>query len=336
MLTEASLIHDDVRIWRIVSDFIQTLDFSNSLKPEELTYTVLKGGRSQAAIYRFSIHEHTYVLRLFPPQAKQPARLHQVSMAKQAGKIGAGPKVFFTDPQLEGIIIDYIPGRTVHPMDFEDPDRLAQFACFLRCLHQSSEPFPVAISPFRRFHDFLGRATQYHSHLWFAEVKEIIEKLEAALQLYRVPNVPTHLDLNPLNIMLTKEGFLLVDWVNGGMSDPYFDLAAFSIFHNLNESQSQAFLNHYFDRCPTQTEWSRFVIIQPIRLFVIAAAFLSVSQEDNTIEASGLPTLADFMLENAAGKTDQSCHQIGSIMLNAGLNLIQGKHFQAALKSCLD
>jgi len=333
-MDSGSLIHDDPRIFRITSDFIRTTDSSANLYPEELTYTSLKGGRSHAALYHFNIKEHSYVLRLFAPQARRLMRMHQIIMAKQAGKIGIGPKVFFVDRQLEGIVMDFIPGRTVHQIDFEDPNRLAKFAHLLQRLHQSPEQFPVACSPFRRFHDFLAKGTQNSFHSQFTEVKALMEELEATVQLYPLPSVPTHLDLNPLNIMLAKEQFFLVDWVNGGMSDPYFDLATFAIFQGLNESQTQTFLKHYFGRYPTQFEWNRFVLTQPIRLFVIAAAFLSASPENAMLirKDSELPNLADFMQETAVGKTSRPHWQISSIMFNAGLNLINGNNFQTALQ----
>lgn len=316
--------HDDPRILRIVSAFIQTIDESADLNPEKLALTSLKGGRSHAALYQFTFKEHSYVLRLFAPQAQNLTRMHQINIAEQAGKIGVGPKVFFVDRQLEGLIMDFIPGRTVNPTDFEDSSRLTQFAHLLQRLHRSTEQFPVACSPFRRFHEFLEARNTLHPR--FTEVKKVMEELENTLQRCPVPTVPTHLDLNSLNIMLAKDEFYLVDWVNGGMSDPYFDLATFAVFHNLNESQAHMLLNHYFGRAPTQFEWNRFIITQPVRLFAIAAAFSSALE--NSVPASELPTLADFMQERAI----RPHGEISSIMFNAGLNLIDEKSFQSALE----
>ncbi len=327
-----SLVYDDLRVMRIISDFIQSIDSSGSLKPEELPCIALKGGRSQAALYRFNAHEHSYVLRLFAPQAKQMARMHQIIIAKQAGKIDVGPKVLFVDPQLEGIIMEFIPGCTVTPAHFEDSDGLANFAHCLKKLHQSSERFPIAYSPFRRFHEFLAKGTQQNLTSQLFEAKAAMEHLEALLQLYPLPNVPTHLDLNSLNIMLVNKQFFLVDWVNGGMSDPYFDLATFAVFQNLNEAQTIAFLQYYFGRSPNQVEWNRFVVTQPIRLFVIAAAFLALSEDVSPPEILELPSLADFLRNYASGNTSLSHRQIGSIMLNAGINLINEQNFLKSFK----
>lgn len=51
-----------------------------------------------------------------------------------------------------------------------------------------------------------------------------MEDLETILKLLPVDQVPSYLDLHPLNILLWENRFFLVDWVNGGMSDPYLDL----------------------------------------------------------------------------------------------------------------
>jgi thiamine kinase-like enzyme len=238
---------------------------------------------------------------------------------------------------MEGIVMEFIPGRTVQESDFEDSDYLAIFAKFLKQLHQSKEPFPLACSPFQRFHNFLlkGEQKKLVYPLRFSEVKTLMEELEASFQLMPISLIPAHLDLHPLNIMIVEKRFLLVDWVNGGMSDPYFDLATFTIFQCLNESQILTFLTHYFGRHPTQLEWNRFIVTQPIRLFVIAAALLTLSTDttlslsyQEALESSELPTIKDF------GKDGMNWPhwQFGLTMFKAGLNIIDQNNFKFAFK----
>jgi thiamine kinase-like enzyme len=235
------------------------------------------------------------------------------------------------------MIMNFIPGRTVQQKDFENFDNLAQFAKFLQNLHRSKEKFPVACSPFQRFQNFLlkGKKEKITYPSRFTEVKALMEELEATFQLSPVPQVPTHLDLHPLNIMLSEQHFFLVDWVNGGICDPYFDLATFTTFQCLNESQTLTFLTHYFERPPTEFEWNRFIITQPIRLFVIAAALLNTSLDDTrtisyeeALKFWKLPSLNDF----GKNEMNEPLWPFGLTMLQTGLMLIDQKNFKIALQ----
>ncbi len=162
-----------------------------------------------------------------------------------------------------------------------------------------------------------------------------MDELEAVFHLSPVPQVPTHLDLHPLNIMLSEEHFFLVDWVNGGICDPYFDLATFATFQCLNESQTLTFLTYYFEHPPTQFEWNRFIVTRPIRLFVIAAALLNSSTDENrsisyeeALETCKLPSLVDF----GKNEINEPLWLHGLKMLKSGLTLIDQENYKAALR----
>lgn len=336
-MTSLSSVLQDERISRVMQSFVASFDSLLPIDPDDLIYFPLKGGGSKATLYRFDIGQTSYVLRLLPPQASNLTRMHQIILAKQAGKIGIGPQVHFVDSQMEGMIMSFIPGRTVQQKDFEDCANLAQFAKFLQNLHQSKVKFPVASSPFQRFQNFLlkGKKEKITYPLRFTEVKTLMEELEATFQLSPVSQVPTHLDLHPLNIMVTDLNFFLVDWVNGGMCDPYFDLATFTTFQCFNESQILTFLTHYFERPPTEFEWNRFIISQPIRMFVIAAALLSTSLDEmrpisyeEALKSWKLPSITDF----GKNELNEPLWLFGLTMLQSGLQLIDQRNFKTALE----
>ena len=157
---------------------------------------------------------------------------------------------------MEGMVMRFIPGRTVRQTDFETSAQLGQFAKFLNKLHSSKKAFPLARSPFYWFHDFLlkGEFNKITYPARFSEIKALMQQLEATFKLNPVPQTPAHLDLHPLNIMQLDQRLFLVDWVNGGISDPYLDLATFTAFQCLNGTQTRDFLTHYFERPPTSFE----------------------------------------------------------------------------------
>jgi len=137
----------------IISQFLKSLGRAECTA-DDFLYEPMKGGGSLATLYRLDVNKYSYVLRLFPLHASPTTRMHQITLAKQAGEMGCGPKIHFVDSQMNGMIMEFIPGRTVKESDFSDAANLAEFAKFLQRLHSSKANFPLAVSPFKRFHDF--------------------------------------------------------------------------------------------------------------------------------------------------------------------------------------
>ena len=73
---------------------------------------------------------------------------------------------------------------------------------------------------------------------------EYVRRLDKELQ--HTSGHPCHLDLHTRNIILTPTGDpVLIDWVNGGLSDPAFDLATVIAFLGLREENRDHFLASY-------------------------------------------------------------------------------------------
>lgn len=322
-------IHDE-RLLKVMQAFVRECALIDD-RLDQLDFVPLKGGNSEANLYRFDIEEKAYVLRLLPKGADQSTRKHQISLASLAGKLGIGPEVKFVDAEMDGMISVFIHGRTVLAGDFEKDKALESFAKLLQKLHRSQECFPRAPCPFQRFRRF-GESEGITFPSRFIEVKNLMKELESTLN--PLAFVPTHLDLHPLNIMISGDHFFLVDWVNGGLSDPFLDLATFAFFQRLSDAQTISFLTHYFERPPTPFEWDRFLLSQPVRLFLIAAALLSTSTDKQrsisyaeALTSEPLPTIED--LEKWHGPL----WLYGLTLWKAGLELVDQKNFQSALKN---
>ncbi|MBA3814061.1 MAG: phosphotransferase [Alphaproteobacteria bacterium] len=323
---------------KVVSSFLQTMDLASTTDLVEATYVPIING-SAAALFRFDVKDRSYVLRILPPQASHITRTHEVLLAQRAGEVGIGPKIHFVAPHLEAFITDFISGRTVNPLDFQNLSQLGQFAQLLQKLHSSPGKIPVACSPFQRFHNFLAKSEQRGLILSpkLSEVKRLMEEIEEIFRLHDIPLVPCHLDLHSENIMLREKDFVVVDWVNGGLSNPYFDLATFAIFHGLNEFQTTAFLTTYFGQPPRELEWSLFRVAQPLRLFVIALGCLSMSSEGSTsyndasLDSEVIP-FRDYIYMPANEKLNLALWKIGLMMLKAGLDQVDKKNFKNSLQ----
>lgn len=140
---------------KTISSFLEAMDLASATDPIKATYVPIING-SAAALFRFDVKDRSYVLRILPPQASHVSRTHEVLLAQQAGAMGIGPKIHFVDPHLETFITDFIPGRTVHPLDFQNISYLDRFTKLLQKLHQSLCKIPVACRYWREFLKFFS------------------------------------------------------------------------------------------------------------------------------------------------------------------------------------
>lgn len=321
---------------RTLNAFIKTISVTNRIGFEiETTFIPLFGGMSQASLFRFTYENRHYVMRILPNKVSYVERERQIALMLHASQTGVGPSVFFVSPQKDALIMQFIDGPTTTPNTFQEDQAVRNFAQLLQRLHSSKVTAPKAISPFLRFYNFLVNCTMLDLTVAskIDTAKTIIENIKVALDFHPLPLVPTHLDLHSLNIMKNKDQFVLVDWVNGGLSDPFLDLATFTVFQNLDASRTELFLKVYFGRSPSKTEWARFHILLPIRPLVIAAAMLQAHPQASLSNHSLLPqpTFDDFLREQATGTLNWPPQIVGLIMLDHGISLADQAVFQESL-----
>ena len=78
----------------------------------------------------------------------------------------------------------------------------------------------------------------------------IIESLRSLKKLKRFKKelVLTHHDLNPKNIIFTKNDIKIIDWEYAGVNDAFFDLASICVEFNLNEKKEKILLHYYLKK----------------------------------------------------------------------------------------
>lgn len=295
------------------------------------------GGLSAARLYRFEHNHHQYVLRLLPTNLDHATRTHHIHMTRMAGNMGIGPKVHYVDDNAQAIVMDFVVGKSSSYSGLQDPFYVQSCAKLLARLHQSTADFPCAHSPFNRFFEFLDKAQQQNS-AYCAElmsIKDTMAQLEKIFATCATKMVPCHLDLHPLNILMSDKRPFFVDWVNGGISNPYFDLATFAQFHCLESQEITMLLANYFGRSPTEFELQYFTLAKPIRLIVIGAAYLCTIQDKKSTYSNPQQPIsfAHFIELQLAGPLDLSYEQIGLTMLHAGLELIEEQAFKNTLNA---
>jgi thiamine kinase-like enzyme len=169
----------------------------------------------------------------------------ELAATKAAAAVGIGPEVVaFVEP--EGwLVTRFVEGASPRLERMREPEMLARVASALRAFH-AGPPIPGTFDSFRVVEAYRATALERGGRVpadfdWAHEIAGRIEAKRSA----DAP-VPCHNDLLNANFLDDGARLCIVDWEYAGMGDPFFDLANFSISHELGESESTTLLGAYF------------------------------------------------------------------------------------------
>jgi thiamine kinase-like enzyme len=168
---------------------------------------------------------------------------HGASVA--AAEAGVGPDVVeFLEP--EGYLVTrFVEGRPVSLEEMTRPENIVRVATALRRIHEGS-PIPGRFDSFRVVEACRATAEEHGVRVpdAFSAAKRHADEIESARGSQ--PLRPCHNDLLNANFIDDGMNLRIVDWEYAGMGDIFFDLANFSISHELGEDENKALLAAYF------------------------------------------------------------------------------------------
>jgi thiamine kinase-like enzyme len=172
-------------------------------------------------------------------------RRAEYEASRVAAELGVGPEVIdFLEP--EGYLVTrYIEGRPVTHAEINRPETLKAIARTLRHIHDGP-PIPGRFDAFRVVEAYSSTAAAHGVRVpaEYGEALEISRTIES--RRGGQPERPCHNDLLNANLIDDGERIRIVDWEYAGMGDVYFDLANFSINHELGEDEWAPLLEGYF------------------------------------------------------------------------------------------
>ncbi|HEY6112628.1 MAG TPA: phosphotransferase [Gaiellaceae bacterium] len=171
-------------------------------------------------------------------------RTVELAATEAAAALGIGPEVvFFVEP--EGwLVTRFVEGEIPSLERMREPEMLRRVAAALRTYHDGPvtpgtfDSFRV-VETYRRTAEERGGQTP-DAYEWAHEIAGRIERRRAADVA-----VPCHNDLLNANFLDDGERLRIVDWEYAGMGDRFFDLANFSVNHELDATQSEMLLEAY-------------------------------------------------------------------------------------------
>lgn len=213
----------------------------------------LEGGLTKAKVYSFEFNGKKCVLRFLALSSSHTNKMRQneIQAIKIANTLGIAPECIFSDQDAVLMVMPFIQGHSLHnPTD----DQLSQLGKMLRKLHNFSGSYPTRYSLKDRIemHYKKGLKSGIAYPTGFdQEVQKVLSKSSTR------PNVPSHGDLNPSNILIDDscKSMTIIDWTTATLEDPFFDLSFFSLLSNLSALQEEVFLKAYLERKPSEIEY---------------------------------------------------------------------------------
>jgi thiamine kinase-like enzyme len=188
----------------------------------------------------------TYVLRVAGKDTNLLGidRSVELEATRAAATLGIGPEVVdFIEP--EGwLVTRFIDGVIPQLDQMREPETLGRVGRALRAFHDGTS-IPGSFDAFRVVETYretaLARGGEVPAaYEWAHEIAGRIEARRGG-----ATPVPCHNDLLNANFLDDGASIRIVDWEYAGMGDRFFDLANFSINHELGEAERDALLRAY-------------------------------------------------------------------------------------------
>ncbi len=205
------------------------------------------GGGITNENYKVTVDGAAYVVRIGGKDTDllgiDRAVEHAATVAAAAAGVGPEVVAFL---EADGILVTrFIDGRPIPPEEMRRPETIRRAAAALRRFHEGS-PIPGRFDSFRIVEAYRETAAEHGVRIpdAYARAKEWAGEIERGRGPQ--PLRPCHCDLLNANFIDDGAAVRIVDWEYAGMGDVFFDLANFSINHELTGEQDRILLAAYF------------------------------------------------------------------------------------------
>jgi thiamine kinase-like enzyme len=171
--------------------------------------------------------------------------------AQVAAEKGVGPEVVAF---VDGCLVTRFVGGDIVPVErMREPELLRRVGAALREIH-SGRRIGATFDSFRVVEAYRDAAAARGGRIpdRYEDAHAIAHRVEAA-RGEREERL-CHNDLLNANFIDVGDGVCIVDWEYAGMGDPFFDLANFSINHELDDEQTRVLLQAYLGEVQPRDE----------------------------------------------------------------------------------
>lgn len=216
---------------------IESLKTYNIFNEELLSLALLKNQGFNNISYLLKTTTKSYVIRVFKSNdSVNISRKFEYEIQKKAYKINIALKPIFLNEEF--MIYEYKKG--IHKTKL------------------SKIELKNLVSKIKKFHNFKTTGKHYDlkqdlknysKTLITQKSKKLINQCFKSIKILekqKYEAVLTHHDLNPKNIIFSKNSLRIIDWEYAGVNDRFFDLASLCVEFKLNKNEEKIVLDSYF------------------------------------------------------------------------------------------
>jgi thiamine kinase-like enzyme len=217
---------------------------------KDVKISSLSGGLTNE-IYLVEAGGERYVMRLPGTSTELLSidRANEVYNARAAASTGIGPAVLEHIPQLDIMVLEFIPGPTMSAGTLQSESMARRMAESFKRLH-SAPRFLKDFDMFRLIEDYL-RIVEEHEVRIPSDYRErlpLLAEIERAAQVGALPTVSCHNDLLCENFIDDGRCLRIVDYELSGNNDACFDLGNTAQEASLDDELRAILCEAYFGR----------------------------------------------------------------------------------------
>jgi thiamine kinase-like enzyme len=263
------------------------------LRAPTTTITRIAVGLSGAGVYRVDAHGELYVLKISgdgEPLAEWNRRRNIQQIAADAG---LAPRVVHADEPRRAVLTAYVVDRSFPALYWNPATRdaaLTHLGHTIRRVHELPLPANSTAKNPRELlvSTWAALAENFAVPAFVSEAVQRIVREDAPPRERDL--VLSHNDINPTNLAYDGEHLLLLDWDTAGPNDPWYDLAAVSVFLRMDEGICQRLIAAY-DDAPVSDLSAGFEYNRRLVAILCGVVFLRLARQSGHPGATGGETL---------------------------------------------
>src|SRR5437867_2870476 len=231
-----------------------TVDRVSLWRDKEVKVTSLSGGLTNEN-YLVEAGGQRYVIRIPGASTELLAidRANELHNTRAAASTGIGPAVLEHIPELDVMVLEFIPGPTMSAQTLQSERMVRRMAESFTRLHGAPR-FLKNFDMFRLIEEYL-RIVEEHDVRIPADYRERLPQLgdiERAVRVGALPSVSCHNDLLCENFIDDGHGLRIVDYELSGNNDPCFDLGNTAQEAGFDDGLRAVLCEAYFGRLDPQ------------------------------------------------------------------------------------
>ena len=305
----------------LISGLLQAMDSLEesvahlmNVKSNQISLKKQTKGMSSAQNYSFELDGEKYIFKVFGKNKNRKYRKREIDVTKTFSDLGLGAKFVASGGEDSIYIREYIPGKILSQTDLQDEKVVTNLAKSRRKLHtcKGAEPAKSLLERTRKHCTNISKkkiAVPTGFEKSFEKFQEIYGSL-SSLDGF------CHNDLNPHNILLTKESDIyFIDLGNAGNSNIYVELGYVTILNGITGEKLEEFLEKYYGKKPSQEDLGTVKLAQKLVCFASACVYFdfSESKKDKEIDIKTRTENLDKLLESGDLETMQSMIKNGEV-----------------------